>query len=285
MARIKAAGPVRADTVPNQLFREPWYAVFRIRGCSAIGSDALIAKGPGDPVPQGNESRDRCHGLCSPVGRRSSSAGVGADINHRLSLRNISVTDLFLACSNNWCTEVLPRDPSDIWHLDDIGIIDGQDDVRGHPASIHFRSTVRHSTRRYEVPPMIKTPGLTSWTNQSVAESKVKRQRFEHHPEVLQEYHDTITPVWSNTPLAVVANSLWHSGFVRPDDSDIPPEATPEDTHEPTGNMDNEVNDMRFNSLLPSGVQILDYVAIDYHVAVAGPLTDDDILSEVLEEN
>ncbi|KAH7984447.1 hypothetical protein HPB52_020893 [Rhipicephalus sanguineus] len=49
--------------------------------------------------------------------------------------------------------------------------------------------------------------------------------------------------------------------------------------------MDDEVNDTRFDSLLPSGVQILDYVAIDYDVAVAGPLTDDDILSEVLEED
>ncbi|KAL3201713.1 hypothetical protein MRX96_042852 [Rhipicephalus microplus] len=63
------------------------------------------------------------------------------------------------------------------------------------------------------------------------------------------------------------------------------PEATPEDTREPTGNMDDEVNDTCFDSLLPSGVRILDYVTIDYHVAVAGPLTDDDILSEVLEED
>ncbi|KAH8032511.1 hypothetical protein HPB51_025964 [Rhipicephalus microplus] len=85
----------------------------------------------------------------------------------------------------------------------------------------------------------------------------------------------------SETPPAVIANSFRHSGFVRPDDSDI----APEDTREPTENMDDEVNDTRFDSLLPSGVQILDYVAIDYHVAVAGPLTDDDILSEVLEED
>lgn len=141
---------------------------------------------------------------------------MGADINHRLSLRNIGVTDLFLACSNNWCTEVLPRDPSDIWHLDDIGITEGQDDVRGHPASIHFRSTVRNSTRRYEVPPMIKTPGLTSWTNQSVAESKVKRQRFEHHPEVLQEYHDTISEYIKErhaervAPLALLGHTVYY---------------------------------------------------------------------------
>ncbi|KAL3193494.1 hypothetical protein MRX96_016848 [Rhipicephalus microplus] len=49
--------------------------------------------------------------------------------------------------------------------------------------------------------------------------------------------------------------------------------------------MDDEVNDTRFDSLLPCGIQILDYVAIDYHVAVSGSLTDDDILSEVLEED
>lgn len=91
--------------------------------------------------------------------------------------------------------------------------------------------------------------------------------------------------VWNKTPPAVIANFFRHSGFVHPDDSDIPPEATPEDTREPTGNVDDEVNDTRFDSVLPSDVQILDYVAIDYHVAVAGPLTDDDILSEVLEED
>ncbi|KAH7954464.1 hypothetical protein HPB49_018764 [Dermacentor silvarum] len=61
--------------------------------------------------------------------------------------------------------------------------------------------------------------------------------------------------------------------------------ATPEDTREPTGNVDDEVTDTRFDSVLPSGVHILDYFAINHHVAVAGPLTDDDILSEVLEED
>ncbi|KAH8037408.1 hypothetical protein HPB51_009963 [Rhipicephalus microplus] len=95
-----------------------------------------------------------------------------------------------------------------------------------------------------------------------------------------QDFHP-IAHVWSDTPPAVIANSFRHSGFVRPDDSDI----TPEDTREPTGNMDDEVNDTCFDCLLPSGVQILDYVAIDYHVAVAGPLTDDDLLLEVLEED
>ncbi|KAH8028375.1 hypothetical protein HPB51_016198 [Rhipicephalus microplus] len=69
-----------------------------------------------------------------------------------------------------------------------------------------------------------------------------------------------------------------HSGFVHLDDSDILPQATPEDTCEPIGNMDDEVNDTCFDSFLPSSIQILDYVAIDYHVVIAGSLTDDDIL-------
>ncbi|XP_049267541.1 protein crumbs-like, partial [Rhipicephalus sanguineus] len=38
----------------------------------------------------------------------------------------------------------------------------------------------------------------------------------------------------------VIANSFRHSGFVSPDNSDASPEATPEDTREPTGNMDDE---------------------------------------------
>ncbi|KAL1443826.1 hypothetical protein MTO96_045814 [Rhipicephalus appendiculatus] len=91
--------------------------------------------------------------------------GVCANVNPRLSPRNISATALFLACADNWCTEVLPGDPSDIWRLDALGITDGQDDVSKHPALLHFRSTVRKSAGRYVVPLMIKTPGLTSCTN------------------------------------------------------------------------------------------------------------------------
>lgn len=44
------------------------------------------------------------------------------------------------------------------------------------------------------------------------------------------------------------------------------------------------MNETRFEFLLQSGVQLVDYVAID-DVAVAVPLNDDDILTEVLEEN
>lgn len=47
---------------------------------------------------------------------------------------------------------------------------------------------------------------------------------------------------------------------------------------------DEEVNETRFEFLLQSGVQLVDYVAID-DVAVAVTLNDDDILTEVLEEN
>ncbi|KAL3177305.1 hypothetical protein MRX96_009987 [Rhipicephalus microplus] len=63
--------------------------------------------------------------------------GVEANVNYRLSSRN-SATALFLAGSNNWCTEVLPRDPLAIWHLDAIGITDGHDDVSKHQRSFTF---------------------------------------------------------------------------------------------------------------------------------------------------
>ncbi|KAL1473916.1 hypothetical protein MTO96_038369 [Rhipicephalus appendiculatus] len=67
--------------------------------------------------------------------------GVCANVNHRLSPRYISATALFLACADNWCTEVLPGYPSDISRLDAIGITDGQDDVSKHPALLHFRAS------------------------------------------------------------------------------------------------------------------------------------------------
>uniref|UniRef100_A0A1E1X330 Putative tigger transposable element n=1 Tax=Amblyomma aureolatum TaxID=187763 RepID=A0A1E1X330_9ACAR len=110
--------------------------------------------------------------------------------------------------------------------------------------------------------------------------------------EAGREYYDLnllsaihiLVQVWNNTPAEVIANSFRHSGFVRPDDCDVPPEVTAEDTPEPTENMDNEeVDDRRFEFLLPSGVQLADYVAIDDDAAVAGLLTDADILSEVLD--
>ncbi|KAH7949715.1 hypothetical protein HPB49_014550 [Dermacentor silvarum] len=116
---------------------------------------------------------------------------------------------------------------------------------------------------------------------------KRKRLRTAAHPKLEDALLRWITDMRnSQLPLSgpLICQQA-ESGFVHPDDSDIPPEATPEDTREPTGNVDDEVNDTRFDSVLPSDVQILDYVAIDYHVAVAGPLTDDDILSEVLEED
>ncbi|KAL1470387.1 hypothetical protein MTO96_024348 [Rhipicephalus appendiculatus] len=67
--------------------------------------------------------------------------GVCANVNHHSSPRNINTTVLFLGCSDDWCNEVLPGDPSDIWRFDAIGITDGQDDVSKHPALLHFRST------------------------------------------------------------------------------------------------------------------------------------------------
>ncbi|KAL1472838.1 hypothetical protein MTO96_039069, partial [Rhipicephalus appendiculatus] len=61
--------------------------------------------------------------------------GVCANVNHHSSPRNISTTALFLACSDDWCTEVLPGDPLEIWRLEAIGITDGQDDVSNTPST------------------------------------------------------------------------------------------------------------------------------------------------------
>ncbi|KAH7934529.1 hypothetical protein HPB51_029104 [Rhipicephalus microplus] len=64
--------------------------------------------------------------------------GVGTNCNCWLYSRNISDTAFFLTCSDNWCTEVVPRDPSDIWRLGAIGITEGQDDVCKHRRSSTF---------------------------------------------------------------------------------------------------------------------------------------------------
>ncbi|KAL3177309.1 hypothetical protein MRX96_009991 [Rhipicephalus microplus] len=37
-----------------------------------MGSNALIVRGPGYPVPKPHENRDRCRALCSLVDRRAS---------------------------------------------------------------------------------------------------------------------------------------------------------------------------------------------------------------------
>ncbi|KAL3203455.1 hypothetical protein MRX96_011989 [Rhipicephalus microplus] len=79
-----------------------------------------------------------------------------------------------LDCCGTLCTGVLPRDPSDLWRLDTIGITDRQYDVSKHPALIH--SAVRKSSERNKVPLLINTPGLTSCMNRSVAETRLKRQ-------------------------------------------------------------------------------------------------------------
>ncbi|XP_037518337.1 uncharacterized protein LOC119395121 [Rhipicephalus sanguineus] len=73
---------------------------------------------------------------------------------------------------------------------------------------------------------MIKTPGITSCTNRSVAETRLKRQlqRFEHHPEVLKEYHATISEYFKeghaervvpSAPLGQTVYYLPHHAVVR----------------------------------------------------------------------
>ncbi|XP_037572329.1 tigger transposable element-derived protein 4 [Dermacentor silvarum] len=78
--------------------------------------------------------------------------------------------------------------------------------------------------------------------------------------------------VWTNTPAEVVANCFKHSGFVRPETCESPQPAVQEE----------EGDDIAFAGLLPSKVQLADYVAIDDGVALAGQLTDDDIISGAL---
>ncbi|XP_049272070.1 uncharacterized protein LOC125758673 [Rhipicephalus sanguineus] len=153
--------------------------------------------------------------------------GMCANVYHPSTPRNISATALFLACSDDWRTEVRPGDVSEMWRLDAIGITDGQeDDVSQHPALVHFRSAIHKSAGRYVVPLMIKTPGLTSCTNRSVAETRLKRklQRFEHHPEVLKEYHATIGEYFKeghaervvpSAPLGQTVDYLPHHAVVR----------------------------------------------------------------------
>ncbi|KAG0409871.1 hypothetical protein HPB47_013015 [Ixodes persulcatus] len=84
--------------------------------------------------------------------------------------------------------------------------------------------------------------------------------------------------VWSNTPAEVIANCFRHSGFVRPDVCEAILDATSEDSQETA----EEVDDSCLERVLPSGVQLADYIAIDHDVATAGQLSDDEITSEVL---
>ncbi|KAL1426638.1 hypothetical protein MTO96_018110 [Rhipicephalus appendiculatus] len=167
-------------------------------------------------------------GISGHVTRDCRVALSAEEKRQRLSSKSscFSATALFLACSDDWCTEVLPGDPSEIWRLDAIGITDGQDDISKHPALLHFRSTVCKSAGRYVVPLIIKTSGLMSCTNRSVAEIRLNRQlqRLEHHPEVLQEYHATISEYFKeghaervapSAPLGQTVYYLPHNPVVR----------------------------------------------------------------------
>ncbi|XP_037508931.1 uncharacterized protein LOC119385594 [Rhipicephalus sanguineus] len=153
--------------------------------------------------------------------------GMCANVYHPSTPRNISATALFLACSDDWRSEVRRGDPSEMWRLDAIGINDGQeDDVSKHPALIHFRSAVHKNAGCYVIPLMIKTQGLTSCSNRSVAETRLKRQlqRFQHHSEVLKEYHATISEYFKeghaerlvpSAPLGPTVHCLPHHAAVR----------------------------------------------------------------------
>lgn len=83
--------------------------------------------------------------------------------------------------------------------------------------------------------------------------------------------------VWSNTPPAVIANCFRHSGFVRDGDS---LEAGDADVNENA-----EEDDSRFDRLLPPDVPLDEYIQIDRDVAVAGRLSDDEILNVLGDED
>lgn len=99
----------------------------------------------------------------------------------------------------------------------------------------------------------------------------------EYNLNLLSALH-ILAHVWSNTPAEVIANCFRHSGFVRPDVCEAILDATSEDSQETA----EEVDDSCLERVLPSGVQLADYIAIDRDVATAGQLSDDEIISEVL---
>ncbi|KAK8763627.1 hypothetical protein V5799_033766 [Amblyomma americanum] len=78
---------------------------------------------------------------------------------------------------------------------------------------------------------------------------------------------------WANTPTAVIANCFRHSGFVQPNCGvgELPTEAADATTDD----------DSCFDSVLPPAVRLADYVSIDDGVAIAGQLTEDEIIQEV----
>nr|XP_037276777.1 tigger transposable element-derived protein 6-like [Rhipicephalus microplus] len=76
-----------------------------------------------------------------------------------------------------------------------------------------------------------------------------------------------------NTPPALVANCFRHSGFVH--DAADPGVVADKET--------GEEQDNRYVSIMPVDVPPGDYFAIDSNVAVAGTVTDSDIVAKVLD--
>ncbi|KAH7959531.1 hypothetical protein HPB49_011645 [Dermacentor silvarum] len=101
-----------------------------------------------------------------------------------------------------------------------------------------------------------------------------KRLRTAAHPQLEEALLQWIAATRdSKLPLSgplICAQA--ESGFVRPETCESPQPAVPEE----------EGDDIAFAGLLPSEVQLADYVAIDDGVVVAGQLTDDDIISGAL---
>ncbi|KAK8757742.1 hypothetical protein V5799_004625 [Amblyomma americanum] len=77
--------------------------------------------------------------------------------------------------------------------------------------------------------------------------------------------------VWHNMPVHIVANCFRHSGFVvrEPGDDAV--------------SLDDNGDDCQdFGGVLPDTVTLADYVGIDDGVVIAGSLTDEEIVKDVL---
>ncbi|XP_077534550.1 uncharacterized protein LOC144146477 [Haemaphysalis longicornis] len=115
---------------------------------------------------------------------------------HNPLVSSSSTNALFLGCVDGPDESCQIIDPSEMWRLDAIGITDASEKSKAedYDAFVKIRSGLEEDGR-YVVPLMIETPGLMSSTNRAVAESRLRRQlqRFEHQPNLLEEYDAVIS--------------------------------------------------------------------------------------------
>lgn len=99
---------------------------------------------------------------------------------------------LFLTCEH-----ANPTDNTTMRSLESIGITEKPtNNTDDHPAIKSFTGYIIKQGKHYEVSPMIKKPGIgTMNTNHILARMQLlsQLQSLRQHPELLQEYHFTIT--------------------------------------------------------------------------------------------